>query len=252
MAQPHDKILAIAAKRALHPLGLRRKGQSRLWFGDHSWWLAVVEFQPSGLQKGSYFNIAAHWLWSQGGYVSFDLGRGADWSGRVAEFEAYVSDEQFQSAAERLAKLAAREVRQLAQSIPSVVEAADLLMRRESALSPPSKGSWTAYHAGVAAGLADRLYDAQAMLRSVSDERVKGAVEPFHEGLTRRAALQGCSVLDHSDSANGAPPARGELGAFLVSARLECGRWCRTSAKGGSLTFAGKHSRRTGESFHDG
>jgi hypothetical protein len=186
MTEPQDKIIAAAARRALHTLGFRRMGQSRLWLGDHGWWLAVVEFQPSGFQKGSYLNIAAHWLWSHNGYISFDLAFGAEGGSRVAEFEAYISDEQFQSAAERLAALAAQEVRELAQRLPSVVEAADLLIRRESALSPPSKGSWTAYHAGVAAGLADRPREAEAMLHSVTDERVKGAARPFIEVLPDR------------------------------------------------------------------
>ena len=179
MAGSHDKIIAAAAKRALQSLDLRRKGQSRLWLGDHGWWLAVVEFQPSAFQKGSYLNVAAHWLWSEGGYISFDLGRGTEWGSRVAEFETYVSDGQFQSAADRLAALAADEVQQLAQSLPSVAAAADVLMKRESASPPPSRGSWAAYHAGVAAGLADRPRNAEAMLHSVTDERVKEAADRF-------------------------------------------------------------------------
>jgi len=183
MPAPHDRIIASAAKGALHPIGLQRKGQSRLWFGDHGWWLAVVEFQPSGLQKGSYLNVAAHWLWSRAGQISFDLGCGAEWNSRVAKFEAYVSDEQFQPAADRLAALAAQQVQALARRIPSVVAAADLLIRREIDLPPPSRGSWTAYHAGVAAGLADRPDDAENMLRSITDDRVKDVAEPLIQVL---------------------------------------------------------------------
>jgi len=114
MAKPHDRIIADAAKGALHPIGFRRKGRSRLWLKDHGWWLAVAEFQPSGFQKGSYLNVAAHWLWSRAGHISFDLGCGAEWGRRVAGFEAYVSDEQFQPAAQSLAALAAQQVQQLA------------------------------------------------------------------------------------------------------------------------------------------
>ncbi len=183
MPAPHDRIIATAAKGALHPIGLRRRGQSRLWFGDHGWWLAVVEFQPSGLQKGSYLNVAAHWLWSRAGHISFDLGCGAEWNSRVAKFEAYASDDQFQPAAEQLAALAAQQVQTLAHNIPSVVAAADLLMRREIDLPPSSQGSWAAYHAGVAAGLADRPDDAEAMLRSITDDRVKDAAKPLIQVL---------------------------------------------------------------------
>jgi hypothetical protein len=177
----HDKITADAAKRALQPLGFRRKGQSRLWLADHDWWLAVVEFQPSGFRKGSYLNVAAHWLWSNGGYITFDFGCGANWGSRVAEFEEYETDEQFRSAADRLAATAAEEAQQLARRLSSIRAAAELLVNRENSSSPQSRGSWPTYHAGVAAGLADRGQDAHALLRSVSDERVKSAAKSLLE-----------------------------------------------------------------------
>jgi hypothetical protein len=183
MPGTHDKIIANAARKALQPLGLRRKGQSRLWFADHGWWLTVIEFQPSGLRKGSYLNVAAHWLWSDGGYISFDLGGGADWGSRVAEFEAYESDDQFQAGADRLADRAAQEAPRLALRIPSIDRAADLLLSHENGLPAQSRGSWSAYHAGVAAGLAGRRPEAETMLRSVTDDRVTDAAARFVEAL---------------------------------------------------------------------
>jgi hypothetical protein len=190
VSEPHNKIIANAAKRALQPLGFGRKGQSRLWLADHGWWLTVVEFQPSGFRKGSYLNVAAHWLWSDGGYISFDLGSGSDWGSRVAEFEEYDSDEQFQSAADRLAAIAAREAQELARRLPSIDAAADLLLSRESSSPPRSRGSWSTYHAGVAAGLAGRERDADAMLRSITDERVKGVAGCFAELLVDSARFK--------------------------------------------------------------
>lgn len=183
MPGTHDKIIASAAKVTLQPLGFRRKGQSRLWLADHGWWLAVVEFQPGGFQKGSYLNVAAHWLWSENGYISFDFGSGAEWGSRVAGFEEYESDDQFRSAAVRLADTAALEAEHLARRFPSIEAAAELLSGRESRLSSIHTGSWSTYHAGVAAGLAGRGTDAGAMLSSVTDERVKGAAERFIEVL---------------------------------------------------------------------
>ncbi len=53
MPGPHDKIIANAAKAALRPLGFQRKGQSRLWFFDHSWSFAVAEFQPSSWRNAA-------------------------------------------------------------------------------------------------------------------------------------------------------------------------------------------------------
>lgn len=43
---PHGATINQAARVALIPLGLRRKGQSRLWYDDHGWRVFVVEFQP--------------------------------------------------------------------------------------------------------------------------------------------------------------------------------------------------------------
>jgi hypothetical protein len=177
MAGAHDKLIANAAKTALQPLGLRRKGQSRLWIGDHGWWLAVVEFQPSGFEKGSYLNVAAHWLWSAKGYISFDLGCGADGGIRVADFEAYDADEPFNDAATRLATAAATGVHELVAQLPSITATADLLLDRAG--TSPVRGSWPTYHAGVAAGLAGRADEAATMLSSVTDTRVIDAAQRY-------------------------------------------------------------------------
>ncbi|WP_375269093.1 hypothetical protein [Phenylobacterium sp.] len=176
MASAHDKIIAAAAKSTLQPLGLRRKGQSRLWIGDHGWWLAVVEFQPSGFEKGSYLNVAAHWLWSNTGYITFDLGGGADHGSRAAGFEAYRSEAQFEEAASKLAEIAAQEVQNLTARLRSVNQAADFLVGRERTAR---SGSWPAYNAGIAAGLAGRLDEADVMLSSVTDLRVKDIADRY-------------------------------------------------------------------------
>lgn len=177
MAGAYDQLIANAAKVTLGPLGLRRKGRSRLWVGDHGWWLAVVEFQPSGFQKGSYLNVAAHWLWSAQGYISFDFGGGADGGSRIADFEAYKPDESFDSAANRLATAAAAAVRQLAYLFTSIAATADLLLAR--AATSPARGSWPTYHAGVAAGLAGRPGEASAMLGALTDARVLGVAQRY-------------------------------------------------------------------------
>jgi len=60
----HGKAIAKAAAQVLIPLGYARRGQSRLWIADQGFWIAVVEFQPSGYAKGSYVNVCASWLWA--------------------------------------------------------------------------------------------------------------------------------------------------------------------------------------------
>jgi len=154
MAALHDSIIASSAKSALEPLGFRRKGRSRLWFADHGWWAIVVEFQPSSWSKGSYLNVAAHWLWSPDDYLSFDYG------GRVANFVEYVSDDQFSEAATRLAALAASAAGELKRVFVSLPAAAAVLLEEVHA---NDGGGWQAYHAAIAAGLIGRHAEAKAM-----------------------------------------------------------------------------------------
>ncbi|WP_352820518.1 DUF4304 domain-containing protein [Mesorhizobium sp. M0898] len=59
----HGRIIASQAKIVLKPAGFQRKGKSRIWIADRGFWLSVVEFQPSSWSKGTYLNVAVHWLW---------------------------------------------------------------------------------------------------------------------------------------------------------------------------------------------
>ena len=75
MATPvHSKLINKAAREVLKPIGLARKGQSRLWLDDNGWWLMMVEFQPSSWSKGTYLNVGISWLWYPKDYMSFDIG----------------------------------------------------------------------------------------------------------------------------------------------------------------------------------
>ncbi len=104
MAQPpHTQLLTAAARCILRPLRLQQRGRSRLWLGDHGWWV-VVEFQPSGSSKGSYLNVGAMWLWFEKDYFSFDYGS------RVEDFAPYEDEAQFAPLAGNLAHRAAGEV----------------------------------------------------------------------------------------------------------------------------------------------
>ena len=119
MAQPpQTKLLKGAARRVLRPLGFFQRGRSRLWIGDHGWWLVVVEFQPSGWSKGSYLNVAAMWLWFEKDYFSFDYGY------RIGRFVPFKDEAQFAPLAENLARRAADEVGHYRSLFTSVHSAA--------------------------------------------------------------------------------------------------------------------------------
>lgn len=179
MPGPHDAIIAKAAHSALQSLGFKRKGRSRTWIQDREWWLVVVEFQPSGWDKGSYLNVAAHWLWSESGFLSFDFGS------RVDGFEAYHSAEQFGTVARILAEKAAGEAQRLTGLFSSIEATANTLDAEAATAEVRSAGSWPHYHAGVAMGLAGRSSRAATLFASITDDRV-----------TERAARMAAIVAD--------------------------------------------------------
>lgn len=79
--EPHTKIINAVAKQILAPKGFFQRGRSRVWLQDNGWFLTVVEFQPSGFSKGTFVNVAMHFLWgkpvtSEEPIISFDYGRG--------------------------------------------------------------------------------------------------------------------------------------------------------------------------------
>lgn len=160
MPGTHDKIIAKSAKAVLGPLGFQRKGRSRIWMADHGWWANVVEFQPSQWSKGTYLNVAAHWLWSSSEHLSFDFG------GRLVEHIQYVSDEQFTQVASDLVKQAEREALRLSQQFVSLPATATTLLDEQRKLT---SGGWMAHHAGIAAGLIGLTSEAHDMFSRVID-----------------------------------------------------------------------------------
>jgi hypothetical protein len=141
----HSKVIADAAKRNLSPIGLTRKGRSRVWLDDRGWYVTVVEFQPSGLSKGSYLNVGAHFLWSWSGHTSFDLGY------RVNGFVAFAGNENFAAEIEQLAVEAVKEVERLRSVLvsPSVVA--------KVVPSNPHASSWASYHQAVSLALSGNV-----------------------------------------------------------------------------------------------
>jgi len=105
MANVHDKIIKMAAKEVLAPLGVFQKGQSRTWIDDNGWFFTIIEFQPSQWGKGAYLNVGMHFLWNSKDSFSFDYG------GREHENVSYTGDdEKFYKEMLELARLAKEKV----------------------------------------------------------------------------------------------------------------------------------------------
>ena len=106
MAGQHGRLIAETASAALSPLGLVRKGQSRIWLDDQSWWLGAAEFQPSNWKPGAYLNVGLMFLWHPASRYIFEIG------GRVEGFSPADSTD-FIQAAHAKAERAAKEIRTL-------------------------------------------------------------------------------------------------------------------------------------------
>lgn len=177
----HSRLINAAAKAALRPIGCVQKGRSRTWLDDRSWWVGVVEFQPSSWARGSYLNVGACWLWYEKDYLSFDAGD------RVEDFQSFVNDEQFASVADELAKRARQEVIALRDrySSPSHVQA---WLAAKSSIS-----IWDQYHLAVSAGMAGATDQSR---RSFADVMSNPDDRPWATDIRRRAAeLMRCLEL---------------------------------------------------------
>ena len=180
-SSPHSKILASAGKFYLAPLGLKRRSKSRVWIKDNFWWLAIVEFQPSGWSKGSYLNVAAMWLWHPREHLVFDEYE------RVGSFAAFTDAESFSLAADALGKLAALETSKNLARFASVDTVAKYLTGR-AATDPRQQ-----YHAMMAFLAVNDLESAraqQATLASV-DYSVAWytALQAKAEGIVQAATI---------------------------------------------------------------
>jgi hypothetical protein len=159
-ASPASDLVAKAARARLRPLGLRRRGRSRLWLDDHGWWLGLVEFHSPTWSQGSGLHVGAMWLWQDVAHFTFNI------SEQPTATRNYQNDEQFSRVAENLALSAQTQVQKLRARFPDLQSAADFL-----AAQPISPGwFWDSWNTGVAAALVGNTPLARRHLTSLLDE----------------------------------------------------------------------------------
>lgn len=107
-SNPHDKIIKRICKEVLLPVGVFQRGSSRLYIDDNGYFFTVIEFQPSSWSKGTYLNIALHFLWNKNDFITFDFPLGG--KSRVKGFVEYNNDAQFEQAIRLYAELALEHV----------------------------------------------------------------------------------------------------------------------------------------------
>lgn len=180
MDRIHTHLLTSAARQILRPHGLFQKGRSRTWLADQGWWLAVVEFQPSGFGRGSYLNVGCMWLWNVSPNLSFDIGY------RVEEFHPFESPQQFEPVAARLANRALQRVAEYRRLLPTVREASEYYSRNTP------KDFWPLFNASVAHSLAGLSEIAEAALVPCVHDELN---DPAWLTGARRAARELLAVI---------------------------------------------------------
>ena len=91
----------MAAKAALAPIGMVRKGRSRTWLADRGYILGIVEFQPSAWSRGSYLNVSVMWLWRPIDHLVFEVE-----PRRVGEYVSFENTTDLTDDADHLARSA--------------------------------------------------------------------------------------------------------------------------------------------------
>lgn len=161
----HGRIIASEAKTVLQPAGFRRKGQSRVWIADRGFWLSVVEFQPSSWSKGTYLNVAVHWLWgSLPQTLTFDR------SERVGGFVEFQNSAQFVPLVGQMARKVL-EIDQIHRSMFPPVQATAAILVNELLLG--AYGEWAAFHAGWRPAWLVTLKRQGGCLKALRDMRLR-------------------------------------------------------------------------------
>jgi hypothetical protein len=174
MPTDHNAVITAQARRVLKPLGLTRKGQSRVWIDDHGWWTIHVEFQPSSWSKGSYLNVGINWLLYEGSVGAFHIGSRVD----VPFIEA-TGSERFEQDAHGLALRAKDEVEKLRAQFSSLEKAASYY--RDSG----RRSAWDNYYYGVVLAISGDIVGAKAAFESVPTHRMHYGWE---KALAQRAS----------------------------------------------------------------
>ncbi|MFJ9692561.1 hypothetical protein [Kitasatospora sp. NPDC101183] len=139
---PVPRIITSAARESLKPLGLARRGRSRLWVDDHGWWLGVVEFTPPRT-AGSGLHVGAMWLWHDVDHLAFHV------DAVQVGSELFRTEDRFTPLALELSRQAAASVTALREKFPALPDVARYLTSRPVRRGFLGEG----FDAGIAAAL---------------------------------------------------------------------------------------------------
>ena len=158
---PHQKIINTIVREAFKPIGVKRKGQSRIWLDDNGLWTTVIEFQPSRWTKGTSLNIAVCFQWYPKEYYSFDVR-----FFREIKFVKFESEEQFKHQVQVLvdeAKPIILQIRNLFSDTKSLKEHVINELNENSSI-------WSKYNRGMACLISGDVDQAIQFFQQVTDD----------------------------------------------------------------------------------
>ena len=157
------KLIKKIAKEKFEGLGLKQKGQSRLWYYLGDYYLILIEFQPSSWDNGTYLNIGLDFNWYPKDHFSFEFGY------RLSGFKKSKDEKQFERELQQLCDLAIDQFFRFKDIFSDNKSAADKLLKFHKG----KMNDWEKFSIGVLFGLGGQNVKAIEYLKIVSSDQYK-------------------------------------------------------------------------------
>ncbi len=141
----HSKIINTIAKKKFKSLGIKQKGQSRIWLDDRGWFTTIIEFQPFRGSQGTTLNIGVNFHWYKKEYFSFDIG----YRQNVPFIEYNQNDDKFSQEVEKFCEMAITKILEYREFLKDIYTAKSLILNHIFT----SEEFWGNYHKGTICGL---------------------------------------------------------------------------------------------------
>lgn len=187
----HTKAIRETARNKFKGLGLKQKGQSRLWYLSGDYYTILVEFQPSSWSTGTYLNVGVDFNWYIRDYFAFEFGD------RLSDFKSFQDEKKFEEELERLCDLAVDKVKEYKLIFDDSVSAADKLLK----FYKNELNDWDKFNIGVLFALGGQTGKAMNYLKKVSGNDYKLDWEIERAGIARNymKAIEEGNFLDKLD-----------------------------------------------------
>ena len=127
-----------------------------MFLHDNFWFTTLIEFQPSGYNKGTYLNIGADFNFYPRDYFAFSYGY------RDKEFIIFENEDQFENAVNTLCDLTIKRTSEILSQLATYSNATHTLKKTFN----PANG-WQNFNLGIITALAGDQVNAKILLEKV-------------------------------------------------------------------------------------